>query len=97
MLASLPQYLVGSEQDFVINTRTYYPRNSHQLSVFITEPTQGVSISLESPDSIQNVECIPIYSGQNKYPAISRKSSRILVETDPQQWIFPMSGVVFAY
>lgn len=89
--------LVGSEQDFVINTRTYYPRNSHQLSVFITEPTQGVSISLESPDCIQNVECIPIYSGQNKYPAISRKSSRILVETDPQQWIFPMSGVVFAY
>ena len=89
--------LVGTMVEYNISTRTHYPRRSHQLSVFITEMTRGVSISFEHPDSPDKVECIPIYSGQNKYPTITRSNTAIHVETKPTEWTFPISGVVFAY
>lgn len=89
--------LVGQEVDFVIDTDTLYPRKSHQLSVFITELTLGVSISFRYPQKLSPVECIPIYSGQNRYPELSRTPGEITVQTSPEQGIFPMSGVVFAY
>ena len=89
--------LVGQDVDFVINTDTLYPKKSHQLSVFITELTLGVSISFRYPESLQQVECIPVYSGQNRYPKLIRKAGEIAVQTNADQWIFPISGVVFAY
>ncbi|HRY84602.1 MAG TPA: alanine racemase, partial [Candidatus Cloacimonadota bacterium] len=78
-------------------TQTLYPKRSHQLSVFITEPTKGVSITFRYPVEKLQVECIPIYSGQNRYPELIRKPGEIAVQTSLEQWIFPMSGIVFAY
>jgi alanine racemase len=89
--------LVGREVEFSINTRTLYPSSSHQLSIFITELTHGVSISFEYPPGLKSVETIPVFSGQNKYPAIIQDGNRISVETSAEEWVFPLSGVVFAY
>lgn len=89
--------LVGQELEFRIDTETIYPRKSHQLSVFITEPTRGVSISFRYPAGQLQVECVPVYSGQNRYPELIRRDGEIEVQTAADQWIFPISGVVFAY
>ncbi|HNX37404.1 MAG TPA: alanine racemase [Candidatus Cloacimonadota bacterium] len=89
--------IVGREVQFSINTITRYPKKSHQLSVFITEMTRGVEITFRFPLSSDKVECIPIYSGQSKYPQITRYDSLIRVSTEALDWIFPVSGVVFAY
>lgn len=89
--------LLGKEVDFVINTRTIYPRKSHQMSIFITELTKGISLSFSYPEDWTGVECIPIFSGQNRYPKITRSGNIIELSTSPEEWIFPLSGVVFAY
>lgn len=89
--------LMGKQVKFSISTQTFYPKTSHQLSVFITELTQGIRISLIHPDSLESIEVIPIFSGQNKYPKISRTTNKISIATQADEWIFPMSGIVFAY
>lgn len=88
---------VGHKVKFTINTHTLYPQPSHQLSVFITELTQGVDIAFHYPDNLDNIECVPVFSGQEKYPVIERNASSIRVHTKPEEWVFPISGVVFAY
>jgi alanine racemase len=89
--------LVGRQVRFEINTITLYPCASHQLSIFITELTRGVKIAFEYPASFRNVETIPVFSGQNKYPRIVQSGNEISVSTKPGEWVFPLSGVVFAY
>lgn len=89
--------LLGKEVVFVINTRTIYPRKSHQMSIFITELTKGVALSFTYPEEWTEVECIPIFSGQNRYPKIQRSGSTIELSTKSEEWIFPLSGVVYAY
>lgn len=87
--------LVGKEVDFSISTKTYYPKKSHQLSVYINEMTQGVDISFES--NLKNVEAIPIFSGKSKFPVISRFNNKISISTEKNEWVLPTSGVVFVY
>ncbi|MDA3814447.1 MAG: alanine racemase [Candidatus Cloacimonetes bacterium] len=87
--------LVGKEVDFSISTKTYYPKSSHQLSVFIIEMTQGVNISFES--DLKNVEAVPIFSGKSKFPKILKSNNKISIFTDKDEWVFPTSGVVFVY
>ena len=87
--------LVGKEVDFSISTKTYYPKSSHQLSVYIIEMTQGVDISFES--DLKNVEAVPIFSGKNKFPKIIKSKNKISISTDREEWVFPTSGVVFVY
>lgn len=89
--------LVGSEVRYEIDTLTIYPRASHQLSVFITEATRGVRISFTHPAGLEKVECVPIFAGQNKYPRVASAPDTITVTTKPDEWVFPQSGVVFAY
>jgi len=89
--------LVGEEVSFKINTRSYYPKSSHQLSVYITELTHGVRVSLEYPQTIKAIEVVPVFSGQNRYPDVLRKPGKISVFTKTGQWVFPLSGVIFAY
>lgn len=89
--------LVGKEASFRIDTQTLYPKSSHQLSVFITELTRGVKIGFSFPPSLQPVECVPIFSGQNKYPRLTSTKTSITVSTKAGEWVFPQSGVVFAY
>ncbi len=87
--------LVGKEVDFSISTKTYYPKSSHQLSVYIIELTQGVDISFES--ELKNVEAVPIFSGKSKFPKILKNKNKISILTDKDEWVFPTSGVVFVY
>lgn len=89
--------LVGSEVRFEIDTLTLYPRGSHQLSVFITELTHGVKISFSYPEALPPVECVPVFAGQNKYPRVFTNKNTITVSTKAGEWVFPQSGVVFAY
>jgi len=87
--------LVGKEVEYRISTKTYYPKNSHQLSIYIIEMTQGVVISFES--DLKKVEAVPIFSGKNKFPKIQQDSNKISISTNKDEWIFPTSGVVFVY
>ncbi len=89
--------LVGSEVRYEIDTLTLYPRSSHQLSVFITELTHGVKISFTHPPELDQIECVPVFAGQNKYPRVSTSKRSITVSTKAEEWVFPQSGVVFAY
>jgi len=89
--------MIDSELVFEINTTTLYPKSSHQFSVFISELTQGVSISFEHPKELSHIEPVSIFSGQEKNPPISYEDHKILIRTKPEEWIFPLSGVVFAY
>ncbi len=89
--------LVGKEVGFLIDTDTLYPQDSHQLGVFITELTHGVRISFQPPPTLGRVECVPVFSGQNKFPRVARNKSGISVSTKAGEWVFPLSGVVFAY
>jgi alanine racemase len=89
--------LVDSEVSFRIDTQTLYPKSSHQLSVFITELTHGVKIGFDHPASLGRIECVPIFSGQNKYPRVTATGHSITVSTKAGAWVFPQSGVVFAY
>jgi alanine racemase len=89
--------LVGSEALYEIDTVTLYPKSSHQLSIFITELTHGVQVSFTHPKSLGKVECVPVFAGQNKYPRVGSVGNTITVSTKPGEWVFPQSGVIFAY
>ncbi len=89
--------LVGSEVRFSIDTITLYPRHLHQFSVFISELTQGVKIDFHYPDSLSDVQPVTIFSGRRKNPVIHRKEGSISIVSAKDEWIFPLSGVVFSY
>ncbi|MCB5278272.1 MAG: alanine racemase [Candidatus Cloacimonetes bacterium] len=89
--------LRGTEVEFEICTSTLYPANIHQLSVFISELTRGIEISFEYPTELGNVEPVSIFSGQEKNPDVSREENKITIKTKPDEWVFPLSGVVFTY
>ena len=93
----LLESLVGTEVSFRIDTASYYPKASHQLSVFINELTHGVKVSLDYPPSISSMEVVTVFSGQNRYPTVTREEGKITVHTRDEEWVFPQSGVVFAY
>lgn len=88
---------IGSLVQFEINTQTLYPKNRHQLSIYISEITKGIHLSFIYPDSLKNVEVVPIFSGRNKYPQINMKQNSINIFTHKDEWVFPNSGVVFSY
>ncbi|MCB5234715.1 MAG: alanine racemase [Candidatus Cloacimonetes bacterium] len=89
--------LKGKEQIFEIKTKTFYPADSHQFSVFISDLTRSVEIVFEYPQSLGKVEPVSIFSGQEKNPVISFEDGRICLKTKDDQWVFPLSGVVFTY
>jgi alanine racemase len=89
--------LTGKEVKFTIETETLYPKASHQLSIFITELTKGVTVRFRYPSSLKNIETLTVFSGKNKYPDVSKGKAVITVTTDEQEWVFPNSGIVFAY
>ncbi len=82
---------------FEINTRTLYPKKKHQLSIYLSEITKGICLEFEYPDSIKDVECVPIFSGRHKYPKTVFRSNAVSVSTSLNDWVFPNSGVVFTY
>lgn len=88
---------LGHEVAFSIETRTYYPRRSHQMSVFITEITQGVEVEFQYPECIGTVEPVVMFAGRGKFPGIDEKPGSCRVRSGKEEWIFPNSGIVFAY
>ena len=89
--------LIGKEVEFSISTQTYYPKDSHQVSVYLIELTQGAKITFIFGDVLQNVEAVPIFSGRSKFPQISSDGKSITISSKKDEWVFPTSGVVFVY
>jgi alanine racemase len=89
--------LVGTEVSFTIETMTLYPKSSHQLSIFITELTKGVTVRFKYPKGLKQVETQTVFSGKSKFPEITTTGNSITVSTDKDEWVFPNSGIVFAY
>lgn len=89
--------LVGTEVNFSIATETYYPKDSHQLGIYINEPTKNIDIVFEYDALLKKVEVVPIFAGQRKFPHIQKQEDKIRVSSDKNEWIFPNSGIVFAY
>lgn len=93
----LLQNLVGKEVNYTIKTKTLYPKNSHQLAVYINEITKGVQVRFEYPKSIKKVEVNPIFAGKNRYPKLSYNNNAVTVLLEKNEWVFPQSGIVFSY
>lgn len=90
--------LIGKEVAFTINTTTYYPAKKHELSIYISELTKGLSVIFDFADTdIKEVEAITIFAGKEKYPSRITTNKQIVVKTNPDEWIFPNSGIIFAW
>lgn len=90
--------LLGKEVQFTIDTITYYPKNKHQLTIYIAELTKGITMTFDySLTNIQNVEIIRIFSGKEKYPHEKIKGKKIVMKSSSEEWFFPNSGVVFVW
>ena len=90
--------LLGKEVQFTIDTITYYPKNKHQLTIYIAELTKGITMTFDySLTNIENVEIIRIFSGKEKYPLEKIKGKKIVMKSSSEEWFFPNSGVVFVW
>ena len=89
--------LLDKDVRFSISTSTYYPKSKKQFTVYIAELTKGVKIKFEHLDGCKDVEVISVFSGQNRYPEITKAKNSITISTNPDEWIFPTSGIVFVY
>lgn len=89
--------LINQEVEFNISTLTWYPKNLHQLAVYINQPTKGVSITLNHNGLLQGLEGIPIFSGRSKFPLMEKLDQGLRISSKKEDWVFPTSGVVFAY
>ncbi len=91
------QNMIGEEALFRIETMTYYPRKSHQLTVFISEITKGIRVAFKYPSNFPQVETSLIFSGRNKFPVQNETKNSITIETNKDEWVFPNSGIVWSY
>jgi len=90
--------LLGKEVQFTIDTITYYPKNKHQLTIYIAELTKGITMTFDyRHTNIENVEIVPIFSGKEKYPTGIIKGKKIMMKSSSDEWFFPNSGVVFVW
>ena len=90
--------LLGKEVQFTIDTITYYPKNKHQLTIYIAELTKGITMTFDfAHTNIESVEIIPIFSGKEKYPHEKIKGKKIVMKSSSDEWFFPNSGVVFVW
>ncbi len=90
--------LLGKEVQFTINTTTYYPKNKHQLAIYIAELTKGITMTFDYRNTnIESVEIVPLFSGKEKYPPEKIKGKKIVMKSSSDEWFFPNSGVVFVW
>ncbi len=87
--------LTGNEVEFTINTLTWYPRNYHQLTVYITGITHKFSLNFTFPPNLIMESIIPVLSGKNKFPALHTTDTSATVSSN--EWVFPSSGIIFVY
>lgn len=94
--------LCGQSGRFYIETETLYPKNSHQLSIYINEITKGVEVNFAFLKDSLSVETTLVFSGRERFPQIteSMKDSfikNINIKTTENTWVFPSSGIVFSF
>jgi alanine racemase len=89
--------LKGKEVEFSISTQTFYPKDLHQLAVYLIELTQGTEITFNFGNVLKSAEAVPIFSGRSKFPKITSGKNQLTISTKTDEWIFPTSGVVFVY
>jgi len=96
---SSPELIKLKDKDviFCISTLTWYPKNLHQLAVYINQPTKGVSITMNHNGLLKGLEGIPIFSGRSKFPRVENLETGLRISSKKEEWVFPTSGVVFAY
>ena len=88
---------IGTSVHFAISTRTLYPRESHQLSVYLIDITRGATISFQHLATNAAVEAVPFFAGRSKFPQSIAIDHGYRVQSARDEWIFPTSGVVFVY
>ncbi|MBC8313203.1 MAG: alanine racemase [Candidatus Cloacimonetes bacterium] len=90
--------LLGNEVQFTIDTTTYYPKSKHQLGVYFSELTKGISVAFDfSETEIKNVEAISFIVGKEKFPNSEEKNGKITINSHKKDWVFPNSGIVFVW
>jgi len=87
--------MIGEQVQFTINTRTYYPRSSHQLTVFVTGMTKGAEICVDYNGLISKMDIVPFFPGGQ--PEIHHDKGLVKITTPEDAWLLPGSGVVFAF
>lgn len=85
------------EVEFSISTRTYYPKNSHQLTIYLIEMTKGAEITFNYNDLFEKVDAVSILSGRSKFAQTVYHQNSVTVSSSKNEWLFPTSGVVFIY
>jgi len=90
--------LLGKEVQFNIDTTTYYPKDKHQLTIYIAELTKGITISFDfSKTAIEKVETISLFAGREKYLEEKTGRKKVSMKSSRNEWFFPNSGVVFVW
>ena len=90
--------LLGKEVKFTIDTTTYYPKSKHQLGVYFSELTKGISVTFDfSETEIKDIEAISFIAGKEKFPDAEEKNGKIIINSHKKDWIFPNSGIVFVW
>ncbi len=89
--------LLGKKVKFSISTQTFYPVSSHQLSVYINELTKNIKIIFLHNGYLKKVETVPFFTGNSNFPTVKYIPSGVEIYTKSSDWVFPKSGVVFAY
>jgi hypothetical protein len=56
-----------------------------------------VTVKFKYPYNIKAIETLTVFSGKNKYPDLTKGKQVITVKTEDSEWVFPNSGIVFAY
>ncbi|MCF7913354.1 MAG: alanine racemase [Candidatus Cloacimonetes bacterium] len=87
--------LIDQEVLFRIDTLTWYPRNYHQLTVYITGITHKFNLDFSYPPELKMENIIPILSGKQKFPTLTQNHNSATVTS--QDWVFPSSGIIFVY
>ncbi|PID29648.1 MAG: alanine racemase [Candidatus Cloacimonadota bacterium] len=87
---------IGKEVEFNIKTTTYYPKKSHQLTIFCNEITKGFQVKFKFPENMK-VEVSSVFSGKVKFPKTIRTDSSIEVISGKENWVLPNSGIIFGY
>ena len=100
--APILKQLCGKEVNFHIETETLYPKDSHQLSVYINEITKGVQVSFVYPKKMGNVDISVVFSGKERFPEIKIIEDTFLfntieIKTKQDTWVFPSSAIVFSF
>ena len=94
----------GKKVQLFLETETFYPLDSSQLSVMINEITKGVTINFHYPNNTLLVEPTLIFSGSERFPLIMKGSKKIgntkyktiTIQTHKDTWVYPSSGVIFS-